>query len=246
MGSALNGGVSDDHAADSVTRVPAGLEALVVDRAACSGRQASWHASAGIIGGTLDGSVSCSYSLQPDAEQAGSGMHIAGMLFKPVGGTSVSAAAAAAAAAAKAEAEHLLVYVVQWEVNSGVTAQQHSMAQHTPRDELCWNLGSGRKHLRLHAAPGAALEAVQGSLRLLQFATSSREHPTVALHTQLLMPGVRNASTAHAAAAGLLKVAARECSGQHFAHVTYDAFAASAVHVPPQSTDMFGDAVAGK
>ena len=245
MGSALNGGVSDDHAADSVTRVPAGLEALVADRAACSGRQASWHASAGIIGGTLDGSVSCSYSLQPDAEQAGSGMHIAGMLFKPVGGTSVSAAAAAAAAAAKAEAEHLM-YVVQWEVNSGVTAQQHSMAQHTPRDELCWNLGSGRKHLRLHAAPGAALEAVQGSLRLLQFATSSREHPTVALHTQLLMPGVRNASTAHAAAAGLLKVAARECSGQHFAHVTYDAFAASAVHVPPQSTDMFGDAVAGK
>lgn len=199
-------------------------------------------ASAAIVGGSPEGAVACSYGLAA-SEAAGSSLRIGGMLFKPVG---VGAQSAAAAAAAQEQAEAAqLIYVVAWEASN--TAAPHVQGAPLPpmRHSVRWQLGDGR-HLRLHAGRGAAsFHTLQGSLKLLQRVTSGRTRPTVALSTQLLMPGMRHASPAHAAVAGLIKVAARENPGQQFAHFTHHAFATECHQLPAEQADMFGVGVAG-
>lgn len=241
VGSALSRGN-----ASASTRVPAGLGAFVAAVDASGSLRASWTASAAVVGGASDGAVALSYGLAA-AEASTACLQIGEMLFKPVGGRPHAAPAAAASAAAREQEEAAqLIYVVSWEASHSTAPLVQQQPLSAMRHSLRWDLDNG-SHVRLHAGSGAAaFDALQTSLKLLQSVTATRARPTVSLSTQLLMPGMRRSSPAHAAVAGLVKVAARESSGQHFAHFTHHAFAAQAERLPPQLSDMFGVGVAGK
>lgn len=203
--------------------------------------RASFTASAGAVGAAADGAVVCRYGIAAD-EDASKSLHIGDMLFKPVGGSAQASASVGATQTAEAAQ---LIYAVQWEASSMLADLQQHTGRRAMRHSLRWDLGS-RSHVRLHAGAGAmSFHAVQSSLSLLQMATKDKLRAPVALSTQLLMPGV-SYSPAHAAVAGLVKVAARESIGQHFAHFTHDAFTAHAAHLPAEASDMFGAGIAGK
>ena len=55
-----------------------------------------------------------------------------------------------------------------------------------------------------------------------------------------------SSSPAQAAVSGLLRVAARESSGQQFAHILHHTCATQALQLPLDSTDLFGVGLAGK
>ena len=170
------------------------------------------------------------------------------MLFKPAGRPAAAAPGTTSSHAAADAAQ--LLYTVAWEAGptlAEVQLRQQRQPLRAMRHSLRWELGDG-SHVRLHASSGAgSFGALQSSLSLLQAACGGRGQPSVALSTQLLMPGMRHSSPAHAAAVGLLKVAAREApAGQRFAFFTHTAFAATARQLPADVSDMFGVGVAGK
>lgn len=238
-GSALSSGGSD-----RLTRVPAGLDALSIAPSSGVCRQGGkFAASAALVSGSSSGAVQCSYRLAA-MEAAYCSMHLGGMLFKPLSSAArVAAVATSAATRSKVDNDQLL-YAVIWEASSIAPASISCGAalQHN----LHWSIG-GRTALCAHTGNDAGgFGALQSSLALLQAATSSRARPSVLLSSQLQSSGIVPGSPAQAAVSGLLRVAARESSGQQFAHILHHTCATQALQLPLDSTDLFGVGLAGK
>lgn len=231
---------------DNLVRVPAGVEALALPATAASQqpaqRSGQYTVSAAVISREQHGAARCSYHLAAAQATEGS-MHLSGMLFKPLGGTAKKTAGAAHASGMNAVEAGQLLYAVAWEASSSMPDGPHGPAmQHS----LEWSIGKGSM-LRMHAGSNMdGLASLQNSLGLLQCTTSSRARPAVLLSSQLNSSGPTQSSPAHAAAAGLLRVAARESSGQHFAHLLHHTCAAQTVQLPEDGPDLFGVGLAGK
>ena len=225
--------------------MPAGLEALAIAPLATGNLQPAgkYTASAAVTDSNQSGAVQCSYRLAA-AQAAEGGLHISGMLFKPLGRNANKAAAAAAAAAANVDETAQLLYAVAWQTSSSVPPPTSNTAP--LRHGLLWSLGEGARLRVRDSGDTGGVMPLQSSLGLLQSASASRARPAVLLSSQLPSSSTGRSSTPQAAVSGLLRVAARESSGQHFGHVMHHPCAAQAAQLPVDSSDMFGVWLAGK
>jgi hypothetical protein len=229
----------------SISRVPVGLDTFCMVQLPRAGTSSTSSSVGGIIvGGGVDGAVTCSYRLAVPSVSDAANLHMDMLLFKVMHVSNAAAAQKPGIAADQSKPEQLL-YEVLWEACREVDTPQHASAQAGLLRGLWWEFDDG-SYLRLRKDVGAVGGgAVQSSLNLLQSAMPGKFVQALTLHTHPLAPGARGVSLSHSAVMCLTRVAAREVDCQ-FATMMHDPNAAAAVRLPSAMTDAFGIRYEGK
>lgn len=228
----------------TVIRVPVGLKALNMACAVGNKQNACWKAHAAPAAAAHEAVVVCSFRLAGQTERADS-LHLACMEFKPLVKASGRTAHSADVPALDSKLPDL-VYALRHEACSSTPSQQPATNDQPRFSSLQWQL-MARVSVRFHAASGsAACSTLHQSIQLLQSAGLDRQNSATLLNTRLLANGVRTISLAHAAAAAMMKVAAAESYGKHYAHFAHDSIEAVSPVTSSDTSDIFGVNLTGK
>lgn len=199
-----------------------------------SNMTSKWSSNAVYLGGNDRGTMACNYSLMSVCSSSYS-LQIGSMLFRPVTNHPRGNHKG------NFKTPHTS-YNVSWEAHVQVNSLE---ACHTVVHPLCWDMAPGNRLQLATCRNGQLSSDIQAALALLQATTWQRTRSALTLNTSSSAARVQQ-SPAHAAVAGLLKVAARENTDMHFAHYVHSPFASGSCRLPAQDSDLFGVGVSGK
>jgi 3-oxoacyl-(acyl-carrier-protein) synthase len=207
------------------TRVPAGLDAFY-SPPSCDSRPTATYTCFATIQAIdpQNDSVKCAYALKrtPGSLNAPAS-RLSGFLLKPLLGKSSDIMASPARNTLPAPS----AYIVEWQASQALGHEPaRSMGvPDRPKRSISWLIGATPSVFNISSERWTDAHApVLISLAVLQTVVVARHQPSVSLYTPLLEPGAPDSSYAYAAAAAMLKVAAREHEQQAFSHAIHDSF----------------------